>query len=117
MKALLSAKEVCDLYGIGKPSAIKTMRKQGLAWVVIGKAYRYRPDDVAAFIESRVRCPDQTPAPALSPLPDAPDSISNGLSTESAAFAQQALATANMLKRHSPCISGKAGPAQESRTA
>ncbi|GAA3637346.1 helix-turn-helix transcriptional regulator [Streptomyces chitinivorans] len=53
---LLTAEEVAEILGV-HPNSLPQWRYRGLgpAWVKVGVKVRYRPEDVRAWIEERIR--------------------------------------------------------------
>jgi hypothetical protein len=114
---LLTAQQVCDLFGVPSERTLRTMRQQGLAAVRLGKAYLYDESDIASFIEAK-KCRAPTEARACTGSRIAKPSTSSGMSEGQSAFGQLARQTAAKLKRPLPGSSQQATGAKalESRT-
>lgn len=104
---LLTAAQVCDVFGVPSPRTLRTMRQQGLAGVRIGRAYLFDADDVQAFIESRKECPAPTKAPSCDGSRPGNPTTSPGTTRAANDSAQRALATAARLRQLSKRSSGQ----------
>jgi hypothetical protein len=108
MTRLLTAEQVCETFGVPSPRTVRTMRGQGLASVLLGKAYLYDSADVADFIQARKTCPVLTPVPNFAGSRRGAPTTSSGSTMVQDVHAQRARQIAEKLKRPSRTSSSPA---------
>ncbi len=54
-RELITIQEAADWLRVGRPSALRWIREEGLPAVRVGKSYRIRRTDLMAWYESRRR--------------------------------------------------------------
>ena len=99
--ALRTDKQLVEEFNLPSTRTVRTMRQQGLPAVRLGKAYLYDPDDVHEFIAKRKvsQCPGRTEVRTSSSSSSGERSTSTGASKAPPGSDQQALQTAEKLKR------------------
>lgn len=51
LEPLLTVGEVCELFGVSKPTLYRVIRAGGLVPVRVGQRSRFRPQDVRAYLD------------------------------------------------------------------